>query len=93
MNRSLREEEKFHMYHYYYNAFAPMYRQRITMQQAQEIALQRVPGTVLHVDMELENGVLVYEVFILTADNRIFEVEIHGKTGRILKVEQENDFD
>nr|WP_184528372.1 PepSY domain-containing protein [Bacillus benzoevorans] len=70
-----------------------MYRQRITKQQAQEIALKRVPGQIQHVDMDLENGVLVYEVFILTPDNRIFEVEIVAKTGRILKVEQENDFD
>jgi len=78
---------------YYYNNPAAMNRQRITKQQAQEIALQRVPGNVLHVDMDLENGVLVYEVFILTSDNRIFEVEILAKSGRILKIEQENDFD
>ena len=37
---------------------AHMHRQRITMQQAKEIALQRVPGQVMHVDMDLENGVL-----------------------------------
>ncbi len=82
------------MYENYYQSNSiPMYRQRITKQQAQEIALKRVPGRVLHVDMDLENGVLVYEVFILTPDNRIFEVEILAKTGRILKVDQENDFD
>lgn len=82
------------MYENYYQSNpTPMYRQRITMQQAQEIALKRVPGKIQHVDMDLENGVLVYEVFILTADNRIFEVEIIAKSGRILKVEQENDFD
>ncbi len=78
---------------FYYNNPASMNRQRITKQQAQEIALQRVPGKVLHVDLDLENGVLVYEVFILTSDNRIFEVEILAKSGRILKVDQENDFD
>ncbi|MBB6446890.1 PepSY domain-containing protein [Bacillus benzoevorans] len=78
---------------FYHGTQAPMYRQRITKQQAQEIALKRVPGQIQHVDMDLENGVLVYEVFILTPDNRIFEVEIVAKTGRILKVEQENDFD
>lgn len=50
-----------------YNNPAPMHRQRITMQQAQEIALQSVPGRVIHMDMDLENGVLVYEVFIMTA--------------------------
>lgn len=81
------------MYENYYNNNTPMYRQRITKQQAKEIALNHVPGRVLHVDMDLENGVLVYEVFILTPNNRIFEVEILAKSGKILKVEQENDFD
>ncbi len=79
--------------HYYHQAPAPKPRQRITMQQAQEIALQRVPGQILHVDMDLEHGILVYEVFILTPDQQIFEVEILARTGQIIKVEQENDFD
>ncbi|WP_096272139.1 PepSY domain-containing protein [Paucisalibacillus globulus] len=78
---------------YYQNNPTPNYRQRVTMQQAQEIALKRVPGNVVHVDLDLENGVLVYEVFILTADNRIVEVEIVARSGRILKIEQENDLD
>ncbi|WP_010630812.1 PepSY domain-containing protein [Sporolactobacillus vineae] len=82
------------MYENFYHVNpTPMYRQRITMQQAQEIALQRVSGEILHVDMDLENGVLVYEVFILTPQNRIYEVEILAKSGRILKIEEENDFD
>lgn len=78
---------------YYYSQPVPMSRQRITKQQAKDIALKNIPGRVLHVDMDLENGVLVYEVFILTAENRIFEVEIHAKTGRIIKMEEETDFD
>jgi uncharacterized membrane protein YkoI len=63
------------------------------LQQAQEIALRRVPGQVLHVDMDLEHGVIVYEFFILTSQNRLFEVEVHARTGRIIKIEEENDFD
>ncbi|PMX99823.1 peptidase M4 [Pseudomonas sp. MPR-R5A] len=70
-----------------------MHRQRITKQQAQEIALQRIPGKVMHVDMDLENGVLVYEVFIMTSQGMIFEVEILAKNGKILKIDQENDND
>ncbi|QQK76274.1 PepSY domain-containing protein [Salicibibacter cibarius] len=62
------------------------------MQQAQDIALQRIPGQVIHVDMDLEHGVFVYEIFILTPDNRIYEVEVNGNTGNILKIEEE-DFD
>lgn len=75
----------------YYPYHRPQVRQRITMQQAQEIALQRVPGRVLHVDMDLENGVLVYEVFIMTPQGNIFEVEVLAKNGKILKVDFEND--
>lgn len=44
-------------------------------------------------DMDLEHGVLVYEFFVLTAQNRLFEVEVLAKTGRILKVEEEDDLD
>ncbi|HEK9102681.1 PepSY domain-containing protein [Bacillus pfraonensis] len=81
----------------YRNAYhgnpAPIFRQRITLQQAKEIALKQIPGQILHVDMDLEHGVLVYEIFILTPQNRLFEVEILAKTGKILKIEEENDFD
>lgn len=82
------------MYRDFYNTNPnPIYRQKITLQQAQGIALQQVPGQILHVDMELENGNLVYEIYVLTAQNKVFEVEILAKTGKILGIEQENDFD
>ncbi|MEC0206748.1 PepSY domain-containing protein [Paenibacillus lautus] len=81
------------MYGNYYQVPGSMTRQRVSMQQAQEIALARVPGQIVHVDMDLEHGVLVYEIFILTSDNRLFEVEILAKSGRILKVEEEDDVD
>jgi uncharacterized membrane protein YkoI len=81
------------MYGNYYHVPGSMTRQRVSMQQAQEIALARVPGQIVHVDMDLEHGVLVYEIFILTSDNRLFEVEILAKSGRILKVEEEDDVD
>lgn len=42
--------------------------------------------------MDLEHGVFVYEVFILTAENRIYEVEVNANTGNIIKIEEE-DFD
>ncbi|WP_062110172.1 PepSY domain-containing protein [Bacillus niameyensis] len=83
------------MYGNYYPhpVHTPMVRQRVSLQQAQDIALKRVPGQVLHVDMDLDHGVLVYEIFILTSQNRMFEVEVLAKSGKILKVEEEDDFD
>lgn len=47
----------------------------------------------MHVDMDLENGVLVYEVFIMTAEGMIYEVEVLARNGQILKVDRENDYD
>ncbi|MEC2074530.1 PepSY domain-containing protein [Metabacillus fastidiosus] len=76
-----------------YEDYQTSVRQRISKQQAQQIALQRVPGRVIHVDLDLEHGVLVYEVFILTAQNKIFEVEIIARIGRVRKIEQEDDID
>lgn len=71
----------------------PTYGQRISVEQATQIALQQIPGQVMHVDLDMENGVLVYEVFILTAQNNIFEVEVNARTGAIVEIEQENDHD
>lgn len=78
---------------FYYNSPYATIRQRVSMEEAMQIALQRIPGQVLYVDMEMENGVLVYEFFILTPQNRIYEVEVNSRTGRIIKIEEEDDFD
>ncbi|HET7657424.1 MAG TPA: PepSY domain-containing protein [Bacillales bacterium] len=67
-----------------------MSRQRLTVQQARDIALQRIPGQIIHVDMDLEHGVLVYEIFILTAQNRVYEVEVNANSGTIIKIEEED---
>ncbi len=61
----------------------------ISLEQAKEIALTRVPGEVLEVNIEDEYGIITYEVMIRTPDNRIFEVNVFAKDGRILKVEEE----
>ncbi|MGG2081102.1 PepSY domain-containing protein [Lysinibacillus pakistanensis] len=62
-------------------------------QQAMQIAVQRVPGQIIHYGMDMENGTLVYEIFILTSQNKIYEVEINAKIGVIRKIEEENDSD
>ncbi|MDM5233761.1 PepSY domain-containing protein [Lysinibacillus pakistanensis] len=45
----------------------PSYNQRFSPQQAMQIAVQRVPGQIIHYGMDMENGTLVYEIFILTS--------------------------
>lgn len=77
----------------YYNPLFAQNNQRISVQQAMQIALGRVAGQVVHVDLDMENGILVYEVYIMTPQNRIYEIEINARTGRIVKVEEERDDD
>ena len=72
------------------NQYVNGYRQRITAQQAAEIAVARVPGQIIHVDLELDNHLLKYEVYVLTDQGVVYEVEIPSKDGRILSVEMEN---
>lgn len=79
--------------YYGYNPMFVQNNQRISVQQAMQIALGRVAGQVVHVDLDMENGVLVYEVYIMTPQNKVFEVEINARTGRIVKVEEERDDD
>lgn len=66
------------------------YDRRISQQTAVGIALKQVPGEVVNVDLELENGILVYEVFILMPSG-LYEVKINADTGEVVEIEADND--
>ncbi|WP_244950514.1 PepSY domain-containing protein [Psychrobacillus lasiicapitis] len=68
----------------------PMQMQRITIEQAMQVARRQVPGQVIHVDLDMENGLLVYEVFISTAEGRVYQVDVNAKTGVIVDIDQES---
>ncbi len=56
-----------------------------------ETALKEVPGTVHKTELERENGRMIYEIEIVTADGQEMEVEIDAETGAILKIEADDD--
>lgn len=62
----------------------------ISSEVAIEIALQQVPGQVIRVELDTENGVIVYEIHISTTYG-IYEVDINARTGQIIKIEREFD--
>lgn len=62
----------------------------ISSEVAIEIALQQVPGQVIRVDLDSENGVIVYEIYISTTYG-IYEVDVNARTGQIIKIEREFD--
>jgi len=65
---------------------------RINSEAAIQIALQQVPGQVIKVELDYENGILVYEIDIRTPSG-IYEVYVNAVTGQILKIEMENNWD
>jgi len=46
-------------------------------------------GDVLDLELEVEDGLWVYEFEILTDDSRLIEVEVNAATGEVLEVEDE----
>jgi uncharacterized membrane protein YkoI len=61
----------------------------ITKEQAQEIALKRVPGNVESGELEREHGKLVYSFDIRNSKGTIDEVQVSAITGKIVRVEHE----
>jgi uncharacterized membrane protein YkoI len=62
---------------------------KITKEQAQEVALQRAPGTVESSELEREHGKLVYSFDIRNAKGTIDEVQVSALSGKIVRVEHE----
>jgi uncharacterized membrane protein YkoI len=77
---------------YYYHSLWDNYWNcyRINSEAAIQIALQQVPGQVIKVELEHENGLLVYEIYIRNTYG-LYEVTIDATTGKVLKIEREND--
>jgi uncharacterized membrane protein YkoI len=51
------------------------------------VACAKVPGEVVKIELDREDGIWVYEIKILTASGRLRELEINAKTLAIIKVE------
>ena len=65
---------------------------RITPEQAQAAALAQIPGTVKKVELENEDGNLVYGVEIKTANGES-DVKVDAGDGRVLHVEKDGEGD
>lgn len=62
---------------------------RISIDDAMEIALEQIPGEVVKVELDTDNGMLVYEVDIISMQGIKYEIEIDAQTGRIIKMKRD----
>ena len=64
---------------------------KITEEAATKTALEKVPGTVKAVELEDENGAIVYGFEIVAKDGSQQEVKIDAQTGKVAKVEADHE--
>lgn len=64
---------------------------KISADEARRIALERIGGEVVESELERENGRVVYEFEIKTAEGRYYEVVVDAGTGEIVGVEDESE--
>ena len=64
---------------------------KITEEQATKTALEKVPGTVNEVELEDENGTIVYGIEVVLTDGTQQDVKVDAQTGKIVKVEADDE--
>ena len=62
---------------------------KVSLDGAVQSAIQAVPGKVLKVELEDEDGYLVYGVEIAKADRQIADVKIDAGNGKLLKIDKD----
>ena len=63
---------------------------KITEEAATKTALEKVPGTVNKVELEDEDGTIVYGIEIVSEDGSQQDVKIDAQTGKVVKVEADD---
>lgn len=58
-----------------------------TLDQAKEIALKKVPGSLVSAKEDVDDGVVEYEIEIKDKDNMLQEVNVDGRTGAITEID------
>lgn len=63
---------------------------KVTIDQAIKTASEKVSGKVIEAELEQKHNKLVWEVEIVTAENKVKEVHIDAETGVVIDVEEDN---
>lgn len=60
---------------------------KISLQQAIDAALSRQSGKLVKAELQNEDGFLVYNVEVVTPDNKRYEVKVDAGNGSVLRVD------
>ncbi|NOT21247.1 MAG: PepSY domain-containing protein [Nitrospiraceae bacterium] len=62
---------------------------KVTIDQAIKTASEKVAGKVVEAELEKKHDKLVWEVEVVTAENKVMEVHIDAESGAVIDVEEE----
>jgi uncharacterized membrane protein YkoI len=62
---------------------------KVTIDQAIKTASEKVSGKVVEAELEMKHDKLVWEVEVVTAENKVMEVHIDAESGAVIEVEEE----
>jgi uncharacterized membrane protein YkoI len=62
---------------------------KVTIDEAIKIASEKVSGKVIEAELEKKHDKLVWEVEVVTTENKVMEVHIDAETGAVIDVEEE----
>lgn len=66
----------------------------ISMDEAKKIALHEAGGKLKGIELEKDDGRLIYEIELISDEKgRKVDIDIDAKTGKIIKVDQDDDHD
>lgn len=63
---------------------------KVTIDQAIKTASGKVSGKVIEAELEKKSGRLVWEVEVVTGDNKLMEVHIDAMSGTVVNVSEED---
>jgi len=63
---------------------------KVAIEQAVKTASEKVSGKIVEAELEKKHGKLVWEVEVVTAENKVMEVHIDAETGAVIDVEEEH---
>jgi uncharacterized membrane protein YkoI len=64
---------------------------KISLEDAVKTAITKVPGKAVEAELEREDGYLVYEVNVVSTDNKKFEIQVDAGNNSVLHVEEKKN--
>ncbi|MGZ9273162.1 MAG: PepSY domain-containing protein [Nitrospira sp.] len=64
---------------------------KVTIEEAIKTAAEKMAGKIIEADLERKHDKVIWEVEVLTAENKVMEVHIDAQSGAMIDVEEHND--